>query len=85
MIIADCMIRRDIRFLENEWLAGKIIHGKEHVIMPEKMKDVGKGGEDRVRKMKEEQQKEQDKSSTKEVHEYPPAEGDTKKDVPPGT
>jgi hypothetical protein len=53
--------------------------------MPTEMKDEGKGGEDRVNKMKEEQQKEMEKKGPEEVGKYPEPEGDTKKDVPPGT
>ncbi len=40
---------------------------------------------DRVKEGKDERQEEMDKKDVKEVHEYPEAEGDTKKDVPPGT
>lgn len=53
--------------------------------MPTEMKDEEKGGEDRIKKMKEEQQKEIEKKGVDEVGKYPEAEGDTKKDVPPGT
>ena len=53
--------------------------------MPTEMKDEDKGGEDRVKKMKEEQQKEMEKKGPDEVRKYPEAEGETKKDVPPGT
>jgi hypothetical protein len=53
--------------------------------MPTEMKDEGKNGEDRIKKMKEEQQKEIEKKGPDEVGKYPEAEGDTKKDVPPGT
>ncbi|HHP7233529.1 MAG TPA: hypothetical protein ACFCUC_02775 [Desulfobacterales bacterium] len=53
--------------------------------VPTEMKDEDKGGEDRVKKMKEEQQKEMEKKGPDEVGKYPEAEGETKKDVPPGT
>lgn len=58
---------------------------KRRYAMPTEMKDEGKGGEDRVNKMKEEQQKEMEKKGPEEPGKYPEAEGDTKKDVPPGT
>ena len=53
--------------------------------MPTEMKEKRKNGEDRIKKMKEEQQKEIEKKGPDEVGKYPEAEGDTKKDVPPGT
>lgn len=53
--------------------------------MPKEMKDAKKGGEDRVKEMKKEQQEKMDKGNVKEAHEYPEAKGDTSKDVPAGT
>ncbi len=53
--------------------------------MPEEMKDKDKGGEDRVKKAEEELQEKMDKFDPENPHEFPEAEGDTKKDVPPGT
>ncbi len=54
--------------------------------MPEEMKDQDKGGEDRVSKMKKEnQEKLKKKSDVEEPEDYPEARGDTNKDVPPGT
>lgn len=53
--------------------------------MPKEMKDEKKGGENRVKELKEEQQKKIKKKGPDEAGKYPEAEGDTKKDVPPGT
>lgn len=53
--------------------------------MSTEMKDKDKGGENRVKKMKEEQQKELEKKGPDKPEKYPEAEGDTKKDVPRGT
>lgn len=43
--------------------------------MPKEMKDDKKGGEDRVKKAHEEQQKKMDKSGTKEPEEYSKPKG----------
>ncbi len=53
--------------------------------MPKEMKDKNKGGEDRVKKMKKEQQEEMEKKDVKSPGKYPEAAGDTDKDVPKGT
>lgn len=53
--------------------------------MPTEMKDKGKGGKDRVKEMEKEQQKKMEKTNVKAPEDYPEADGDTKKDVPPGT
>jgi hypothetical protein len=53
--------------------------------MPTKMKDDKKGGEDRVKKLEEEQQKEMEKKDVESPGKFPEAQGDTDKDVPPGT
>jgi hypothetical protein len=50
------------------------------------MKDRGKGGEDRVKGMKREQQEEIDQNAPEKPASYPAAPGNPeKKDVPPGT
>lgn len=53
--------------------------------MPTEMQDDKKGGEDRVKKLKEEQQKKMEKDDLKSPGKYPKAPGDTNKDVPRGT
>ncbi|MFO8084035.1 MAG: hypothetical protein R6U27_06940 [Desulfobacterales bacterium] len=53
--------------------------------MPTEMEDENKGGEDRVKKLKEEQQKEIDKKDVEKPKDYPDPAGDTGKDVPKGT
>ncbi len=53
--------------------------------MPKEMKDTEKGGKDRIRELKKEQQEEMEESEVKEVGKYPKAKGDTQQDVPPGT
>jgi hypothetical protein len=61
------------------------MNNKEDFNMPTKMKDDKKGGEDRVKKLEEEQQKKMEKKDVESPGKYPEAQGDTNKDVPPGT
>ncbi len=42
--------------------------------MPTEMKDEGKGGEDRVKEMKKEQQKKMEEKDVKKPEEYPKPE-----------
>jgi len=53
--------------------------------MPKEMQDKDKGGEDRVEKLKKEQQEKLEKKDLESPGKYPEAEGDTEKDVPKGT
>ena len=53
--------------------------------MPTEMKDKEKDGKDRINEMKNEQQQKMEEKDVKEPGGYPEAEGDTGKDVPPGT
>jgi hypothetical protein len=57
---------------------------KEDKIMPTKMKDDKKGGEDRVKKLEEEQQKEMEKKDVESPGEFPEVEKDIDKMDPPG-
>ncbi len=50
--------------------------------MPTNMKDDNKGGEDRVKKTHEEQQKDIEESGIDKPENYPEAKGDTTKDMP---
>lgn len=50
--------------------------------MPTKMQDDKKSGEDRVKKFREDQQEEIEKSGINKPENYPKAEGDTTKDMP---
>lgn len=61
------------------------ITNKEVYLMPTEMEDENKGGEDRVKKLKEEQQKEIDKKDVEKPKDYPDPAGDTGKNVPKGT
>lgn len=51
--------------------------------MPKEMKD--KGEKDRISELEKEQQKKMEDMNVSEPGKYPESEGDTKKDVPPGT
>ena len=53
--------------------------------MPKEMQDQDKGGEDRVKDMKEEQQKKMEEKDVDKPDEYSKPEGQPKEDVPPGT
>lgn len=54
--------------------------------MPEQMKDQEKGGEDRIKRMKQEQQQEIDQNAPEKPDAYPAAPGKPEqKDVPRGT
>jgi hypothetical protein len=53
--------------------------------MPTKMKDDKKGGEDRVKKLEEEQQKEMEKKDVESPGKFPEPKGDTNKNDPPGS
>lgn len=53
--------------------------------MPTEMKDEGKGGEDRVKEMKKEQQEKMEKKDAEKPGEYPKPEEQRDEDVPPGT
>jgi hypothetical protein len=52
--------------------------------MPTKMKDDKKGGEDRVKKLEEEQQKEMENKDIESPGEFPDTHPDTDKNNPPG-
>lgn len=58
---------------------------KEELKMATEMEDKDKGGEDRIKKAKEEQQKEMDKKDVEKPGEYhyPESEGELDKETPP--